>query len=305
MLKHRKSWPNNHKQVHPTLQPSTKHQYIKAIQNYLATGESLTDPQALTEYALTVGSSTRSFLATAVTRMAQELELLAKGSATPENIAVIQAAVFRTQALQSAIKIQQPQGEKAHTWLTCHEAEQLLEACYRRPNGKKEFEIYSLRDRLAIGLMMAAGLRREEAASLQFSDIVKQDKRYVLNVTGKGAKSRVVPISARLAEAIVDWQFLIDTEGLILRSLGRNRIPGESISTTGLYNLVQKRGAMIGKPDLQPHDLRRTYAELGRRAGVPISQISKLLGHASIETTQEYLNIELDLDSTISDFVPF
>ncbi|TFG48435.1 MAG: hypothetical protein E4H33_04170, partial [Anaerolineales bacterium] len=31
-----------------TLQPSTKHQYIKAIQNYLATGESLTDPQALT-----------------------------------------------------------------------------------------------------------------------------------------------------------------------------------------------------------------------------------------------------------------
>ena len=77
----------------PTLQPSTKHQYIKAIENYLATGESLTDPQALTEYALTVGSSTRSFLAAAVTRMAQELELLAKGSATPDNISIIQAAV--------------------------------------------------------------------------------------------------------------------------------------------------------------------------------------------------------------------
>ena len=288
-----------------TLQPSTKHQYIKAVENYLATGESLTDPQALTEYALTVGSSTRSFLAAAVTRMAQELEQLAKGSATPENIAVIQAAVFRTQALQSTIKTQQPQGEKAHTWLTYHEAEQLLEACYRRPNGKKEYQVYTLRDRLAIGLMMAAGLRREEAASIQFTDIVKQNQRYVLNVTGKGAKSRVVPINERLAEAIIDWQFLIDTEGLVLRSLGRNRIPGESISTTGLYNIVQKRGKMIGKPELQPHDLRRTYAELGRRAGVPISQISKLLGHASIETTQEYLNIELDLEMTISDFVPF
>jgi len=45
----------------PTLQPSTKHQYIKALENYLATGGSLADPQALTEYALTVGSSTRSF----------------------------------------------------------------------------------------------------------------------------------------------------------------------------------------------------------------------------------------------------
>ena len=90
-----------------------------------------------------------------------------------------------------------------------------------------------------------------------------------------------------------------------MRSLGRNKKPGESISTTGLYYIVQKRGAMIGKPELQPHDLRRTYAELGRRAGVSIEQISKLLGHASIETTQDYLNIELDLETTISDFVPF
>jgi len=38
---------------------------------------------------------------------------------------------------------------------------------------------------------------------------------------------------------------------------------------------------------------------------VSIDQISKLLGHASIETTQDYLNIELDLETTISDFVPF
>ncbi len=289
----------------PVLQPSTKHQYIKAIENYLATGGSLTDPQALTEYALTVGSSTRSFLAAAVTRLAQELEQLAKGNATPDNIAVIQAAVFRTQALQNAIKIRQAKSEKAHTWLSYHEAEQLLEACNRRSSGKNEFEIYTLRDRLAIGLMMAAGLRREEAANIQFTDIVKQDRRYVLNVRGKGAKDRVVPISERLAEAIIDWQYLVDAEGLILRSLGRNKVPRESISTTGLYNIVQKRGSMIGNPDLQPHDLRRTYAELGRLAGVPISQISKLLGHSSIETTQDYLNIELDLETTISDFVPF
>lgn len=124
----------------PTLQPSTKHQYTKAVQNDLAAGESLTDPQALTEYALTVGSSTRSFLAAAVTRMAEELEQFAKGSATPDNITAIQGAVFRAQALQGAIKPQQPQGEKAHAWLSYHEAELLLEACHRRPNGKEEYE---------------------------------------------------------------------------------------------------------------------------------------------------------------------
>jgi len=103
--------------------------------------------------------------------MAQGLEQLAKGSTTPDNIATIQATVFRTQALQNAIKTKQPQGEKAHTWLSYHEAEQPLAACNHRPSRIKEFEIYSLRDRLAIGLMMAPGLQREEAINNQFTDI--------------------------------------------------------------------------------------------------------------------------------------
>ncbi|MBS3753106.1 MAG: tyrosine-type recombinase/integrase [Anaerolineales bacterium] len=292
-------------QNNPTLQDSTKHQYIKALQNYLDTGGSLLDPVALAEYALTVGSSTRAFLAAAVTRLAQELEQLAKGAATPDNIDRIQAAVFRAQALQKAIRTEIRSGQKAHTWLTAKEAQELLDACKRRASGKPEFKIFTMRDRLAVGLMMAAGLRREEAASLRFEDVKKQNERTVLDVEGKGAKDRVVPINDRLAEAILDWKFLVGPEGFVLRSLGRNKEPGESISTTALYDIVQKRGALIGKPDLQPHDLRRTYAELGRRAGVPIEQISILLGHANIKTTQEYLNIELDLEVTISDFVPF
>lgn len=41
-------------QKDPTLQPSTKRQYINALENYLETGESLTDPVALADYALTV-----------------------------------------------------------------------------------------------------------------------------------------------------------------------------------------------------------------------------------------------------------
>ena len=56
--------------------------------------------------------------------------------------------------------------------------------------------------------------------------------------------------------------------------------------------------------ELSPHDLRRTYAHLGYDAGVPITQIKELLGHASIATTQKYLDLSLDLDNTASDFVP-
>jgi integrase len=61
----------------------------------------------------------------------------------------------------------------------------------------------------------------------------------------------------------------------------------------------------MGKPELAPHDLRQTYAQLGYEAGVPITQISTLLGHSSIETTVRYLNLELDLESPVSDFIPY
>jgi integrase len=39
-------------------------------------------------------------------------------------------------------------------------------------------------------------------------------------------------------------------------------------------------------------------------SGVPITQIKELLGHASVATTQKYLDLSLDLDNTASDFVP-
>jgi integrase len=288
----------------PTLQASTKRKYRQAVTNYTEAGNRLDDPQALAAYSRTVGNSTRAFLKAVITKLSQAIEQRARGAATAENVLEVQALIYRAQALQGAIKTVQSKGEKAHTWLTQVEVEKLLEACSRRSSGNKEFDIIRKRDRLAIGLMVAAGLRRKEAVSLTFQDVKTQNDRTVLEVQGKGAKDRVVPISKRLAEAIQEWHEVVG-DGYLLRSLGRDKIPGQSLTTTALYNLVQKRGELIGKPDLQPHDLRRTYAQLGLEAGIPIEQISKLLGHANIRTTQRYLNIDLDLETTISDFVPF
>jgi integrase len=61
---------------------------------------------------------------------------------------------------------------------------------------------------------------------------------------------------------------------------------------------------MIGKPELAPRDLRRTYAQFGYQARIPVTQILKLLGHSFLATTQHYLNLDLDLEVTISDFIP-
>ena len=285
----------------PHLADSTKAKYKQALARYFATGHNLADVDALIQHAQTLPTSGRAFLKAAVRLLTKELAVTLKGQATPTNLTEVQAALYRLEAMQEAIKVKQPKGTNAHTWLTQQQVKALFDACQ---NG-----IVGQRDRLAMGLMVAAGLRRTEAAALRFENVklqpVKGRIRTVLEVQGKGAKARVVPISDTLAAAIDEWAAVVGNDGYVVRSLGMNREPGDSISSEGVGNIIAKRGALIGKPGLQPHDLRRTYAQLGFEAGIPLPQISKLLGHASLATTQRYLNLDLDLETTISDFIPF
>jgi integrase/recombinase XerC len=159
-----------------------------------------------------------------------------------------------------------------------------------------------------LGLMLGAGLRREELATLTFDALKEQPMkggkmRAVLEVIGKGAKSRVIPISALLAGRLKEWQ-TITGGGRVARSLGIGKRLGDSMSPVAIFKLVSKYGRKIGLPGLAPHDCRRTFAQLGFEAGIAVTQVSKLLGHADIATTQRYLNLSLDLESTASDFVP-
>jgi integrase len=282
------------------LADSTKAQYQKAIRNYLDEGHRLTDAQALATYAAELPKSSRAFLKAAVGRWAEHISNEIKGMATPDNVDQVQASLYRFEALQEAIRVKGAQGTKAHTWLSPAEVKRLM--------SLPDQDVYGERDRVALGLLVAAGLRRAEAVKVRFADLklqpVKGKMRTVIAVKGKGAKDRIVPISDKLANLIDEWGKEVGHEGYVLRSLGRNREPGESLSAVGLFNIVAKYGRELGKDDLAPHDLRRTYAQIGYESGVPITQISTLLGHASVATTQRYLNLDLDLEATVSDFVP-
>jgi integrase/recombinase XerD len=298
------------------LAQSTKEQYTRALERFFETQFGITDMDALSrrdfcafmvnvdalaEHADTLSNSGRAFLKAAGRICTQGIVTTLKAHALPERIHDIKAVQYRLDAMLETLKTSNGKGTKAHTWLTQAEVKRLFDSCGTDIVGK--------RDRLALGLLAAAGLRRSEAAGQRFEDVrlqpVKQRFRTVLAVRGKGAKDRVVPISDALARAIDEWGAIVGGNGYILRALGMNREPGRLISGQGVFDIVAKRGKMIGKRNLQPHDLRRTYAQLGYEAGIPITQISRLLGHASIETTQRYLNLELDLQETISDFIPF
>ena len=279
------------------LQPSTRRQYSRAIERYLAKGGHLDDAKALGCYADTLPASGRVFLKAAL-KLCLDKDLTAiKGMATSENVKAVQAAIYRAEALTESIKVKQSKGTRAHTWLSGAEVKKLMALPGR--------DIVGERDRVLLGLLVGAGLRREELVSLAFDDIKPQGERMVVEVKhGKGDKPRVVPISPALARLIDAWGERIGRQGRIVRSLGMARELGKSMTGAAVAGVVKRYGAKLGKPGLAPHDLRRTFAQLGLDAGVPIQQISVVLGHANIATTQRYLNLALDLSSTVSDFVP-
>lgn len=290
------------------LATSTKTKYLREVEKYMATGRDLTDAEALAAYAAELPSSRRAFLKAAVGKWARHMvnQVKAAPAGDAGEVLMKQEAIYRFEALQEAISVEAPDGQKAHTWLTPAEVKTMMGLCGSDVAGR--------RDRVALGLLVAAGLRRREAVEITFQNVklqpVKGKLRTVIEITGKGAKTRLVPISDALAGALDAWGGTLSKNsnkapaGPILRSVDGSGDIGESLSAVGLFKIVRGYGEQLGKPDLAPHDLRRTYAQIGYDAGVPITQISKLLGHASVATTQRYLNLELDLETTISDFVP-
>lgn len=285
---------------HAQLAPTTRAQYRKALANYLDAGGDLGDANYLAEYARSLSKSSRSFLKAAVRMVTQGFAQRAKASATPDNVNQVQAALYRLEAIQDAIHVESTKGERAHAWLSQKQVHEIMATCDDSLTGK--------RDWIVLGLLLGAGLRREELVALTFDDLIdlpmsNNGMRTCLQVHGKGAKDRVVPIKPVLAKRLQEWRSIVGS-GLIARSLGRKVEIGESLSAVGLFGIVRKHGAMIGMSELDPHDCRRTFAQLGYEAGVPLTQISKQLGHSSVSVTQRYLNLDLNLVTTISDFIP-
>jgi len=282
------------------LQPSTKAKYKREIAVMTAAGVNPSNHAALQTYADGLKSSRKQFLKSALRLMTLDFEKTIKSGATPQNIKSTQAALYRLESMRAAVQVETHKGTKAHIWLSQKQVADITALCGDTLEGK--------RDWIVLGLLLGAGLRREELATLTFDALKQQPTkggkvRDVLQVRGKGAKDRVIPISQKLGNHLREWRDIVGG-GYVARSLGMKKELGASMSAVAIFQLVNKYGNRIGVPDLAPHDLRRTYAQLGFEAGVAITQVSKLLGHANVATTQRYLNLDLDLQNTISDFIP-
>jgi integrase len=286
---------------------STKERYKAAARAVVDEyGErALMNADFLSEYSKGLSTSGQYFLRGALKWITRDLANTWKSRAVPEDVPAIQAALWRLDAIREAVQTHHQKGKVVRKWLSADEVTRLLETCdTENPMG--------LRDWIAIALLVGGGLRRFEALGLHFDDVVDLPnhggRRCVLRITGKGDVRRTVPIQRTLADNIRRWQDMLGAHGnsLVLRAVDVHdgRRITDSLSNQGIDKIVNRHAAAAGLDIEGLHTLRRTYAQLGLDAGIPITQISVLLGHKSVGTTQKYLDLDIDLDKTISDFVP-
>lgn len=144
------------------------------------------------------------------------------------------------------------------------------------------------RDAAIFGLAVYAGLRRAEIAGLRLEDYNADDQ--VMRVLGKGNKTRSVPLTGGLTDALDEWLALRGKNvGFLFLAVNKGgRVLEKGISDAAIYNLLLKRAQQAGVKRFTPHDGRRTFAGDVLDAGADVIVVQKLMGHADANTTGKY-----------------
>jgi site-specific recombinase XerD len=181
-------------------------------------------------------------------------------------------------------------GVRLGHWLTAEQAEQLLAL----PNLGT---LKGIRDGAVLALLLGAGLRRSELASLDFGRIQERDGRWVIvDLAGKHGRIRSVPIPLWTYAAIARWKSAAGiSEGPVFRSVTRHgRVTPRPLSPQGVFMIVKIYADQLHIV-ARPHDLRRSFAKLAHAGKAPLEQIQLSLGHASVVTTEIYLGVKQNL----------
>lgn len=198
-------------------------------------------------------------------------------------------------------------GVRVGNWLTLHEVTALL----RVPDNSS----MGVRDRAVLAVMVGCGLRREEVAGARTGGYKEVGGRKVMEVVGKGGKVRTVPVPVWVVKAVDKWLEVVwqhppqisavqyvathkeyHSSALFRTFKGTGGEVGEGgLGPQGVYWLVRGYGERVGKQELRPHDLRRTFAKLAREGGAEMDQVSKVLGHSSVVVTERYLGGGVEL----------
>ncbi len=156
------------------------------------------------------------------------------------------------------------------------------------------------RDRAMLEVLYASGLRVSELVGLDVGDVEIDAEGGRARVIGKGRKERIVPFGSHAKNALTRWLGRRSelrhpkTGALDDRALFVSRL-GKRIGVRQVQHLVRRYGALgAGRADLHPHALRHTFATHLLDGGADLRSIQRMLGHASLSTTQRYTHVSTD-----------
>ena len=148
---------------------------------------------------------------------------------------------------------------------------------------------WALRDRAVCEVLYGAGLRVSELCDLDLDDV--DWTLGTLRVTGKGRKTRLVPLHTTALAALHRWRgqarLLVLRETSPAGVLFVNR-RGHRLSPRDVRRLLDAR---VARGHVHPHALRHTYATHLLEGGADLRVVQELLGHESLTTTQIYTHV--------------
>jgi integrase/recombinase XerD len=161
---------------------------------------------------------------------------------------------------------------------------------------------HRLRDRFFFALLALTGMRVGQVLGLRHSDLVGHERRIEIvareeNANGARAKSEgSIPISGELVRCYSDYMHEeygdLDSDYVFV-NLWAGRV-GAPMTADTVAALVRRTRARVGF-DFTPHMLRHTYVTLAMRGKVPLEVVSRLVTHASVETTNStYLHATVE-----------
>jgi integrase/recombinase XerD len=166
------------------------------------------------------------------------------------------------------------------------QAERLLESIQtQQPLG--------LRDRAMVELLYACGLRISELAGARLENLHLEER--TIRVTGKGNKTRVIPVGRKACDAIAEY-LAKERPSLVKKRTGGEiflSVRGTKLTTVRIWQILKRIARHAGlEVNVYPHLLRHSFATHLLSNGADLRIIQELLGHADVSTTQIYTHVD-------------
>ena len=158
----------------------------------------------------------------------------------------------------------------------------------------------AVRDRAIFEMFYSSGLRLSELTSLKSGDVSFADA--TVRVTGKGNKTRVVPVGSHALQALQQWMIvreMLAKHGEPALFLNRH---GGAITPRAIQQRLKTWSVKQGLPGhVHPHMLRHSFASHVLQSSGDLRAVQEMLGHSSISTTQVYTHLDFQYLAKVYD----